>query len=131
VIDDVNRLCLRSYALDDALDPQKAHAIAEQYLRIWCASSNQYSFESAARIWVGGPDGWWQLSSLPYWKKVKQEMLRRGLNPGIDLLDNEPKFRLTPVRPSGFTVFAISTTPRSSTQTDLIVTLHLALNGGK
>ncbi len=109
VIDDVNKYCLQDYQLGDAYYRNYSKAIASHYLRLWCAAANQYSFEDAARIWNGGPDGWWELSTLPYWEKVKREMAKRGIPEnarldtcGIMAAWQPPQTKQSPAAPSAF-----------------------------
>ena len=87
---DVNKYRLQSYRLEDAFDPDHARDIAAHYLRIWCPVANRYSFEDAARIYNGGPAGWWKLSTLRYWYRVKTELERRGLDSRDTILETQP-----------------------------------------
>lgn len=89
-IDDVNRICCLPYSLEDTFNPRIAREVAGRYLELWCDANRQYSFEDAARIWNGGPDGWWKLSTLPYWRKVEAEFKRRGLDSRGTILEWQP-----------------------------------------
>lgn len=74
VIDDVNRITGSRWRIEDAYDPAISQKIAIDYLTYWTAKSEQSSLKSAARIWNGGPDGWWELSTLKYWVKVRAKL---------------------------------------------------------
>jgi len=91
VVLDVNRVYKTEYQLEDAFDPVKADRIARLYLTYWTAMHRQDSIESAARIWVAGPDGWWQLSSLPYWEKIKRELRRNKYSIAPPLSDTSDR----------------------------------------
>lgn len=97
---DVNKYRLQSYKLDDAFDPGHARDIAAHYLRLWCSAAGKYSYEDAARIWNGGPTGWWKLSTLAYWYKVKAELERRGLDSRDTILETKPIWQHPPTKQS-------------------------------
>ncbi len=135
VIDDVNKYCLQSYELDDAYNPRNARNIAEKYLRLWCNAERQYSFEDAARMWNGGGhEGWWKLSTLPYWRKVEAELKRRGLDSRATLLDSRDTIEECPapqikLLPGGLYLRIPGTTAASSSRSDLAMSFHFDLNG--
>lgn len=136
VIDDVNRYCLKSYSIDDAFIRHRAFRIAELYLVLWCSAERQYSLEDAARIWNGGPEGWWKLSTLPYWRKVEAELQRRGLDSRATLLDSHdiilawqpPQTKQSPAARSAFT---LDTTAASSSRSDLATSFRFVWNASE
>ena len=76
---DVNRIYGTSYTMYDAYDKARSYEIAELYLTYW---GNRYEertgrppgYETYARIWNGGPDGWRKKVTLGYWAKVRKEL---------------------------------------------------------
>lgn len=118
VIDDVNRLHLVAggpFTLIDAYNPKLSIMMCEAYLRYWTLLTNQDSAESAARIWNGGPDGWWKLSTLPYWYKIQAE---------LDRHDTIVAWQHPPTSPSPVvrSAFTLDTTAASSSQSVLAIT---------
>jgi hypothetical protein len=74
-IEDVNRIYGTNYRKKDAYDLSTSRRIAWLYLDYWGkkAKTNP-DYETLARIWNGGPNGWKKHSTLKYWKKVKKEL---------------------------------------------------------
>ncbi len=130
VISDVNKYCFSTlraeYVLGDAFDPTLARDIASNYLRLWCNSAQKYSLEDAARIWNGGPEGWWKLSTLPYWRKVEAELKKRGLDSHDTIAAwQPPQTKQSPAAPSAFT---LGTTAASSSRSDLATSFTFVLS---
>lgn len=69
---DVNEEYGTGYKLEHCYDPDTAITVCVLYLRRWGADS----YEKAARIWCGGPDGPEEDTSLPYWRLVEAEIKR-------------------------------------------------------
>lgn len=81
VIDDVNNFVLKKkvYTIDDAYEPENAHAIAVAYMQYWGRKYKKRTHrnptpEVYARIWNGGPRGYEKESTLSYWERVKNLM---------------------------------------------------------
>lgn len=137
VIDDVNRLNLLPYKvkLINAYNPKTAEQICRVYLGYWMYLTGQSTAEAGARIWCSGPDGWWQLNSIPYWKKVAAEMDRQALNAALDthaILSPQtnntwqpPQISPSPAVPSASTP---DTTAKSSSRSDLAITFTFDSN---
>lgn len=75
-VSDVNRLYGTRYTMNDAYDNKKSREMAILYLTYW---GNRYmqtqhkvpTYETYARIWNGGPNGWKKRCTEKYWNKVK------------------------------------------------------------
>jgi hypothetical protein len=134
VIDDVNRIYGTHYVLIDAYKSTKANNIFQQYLNHWTRIADQDSMESAARTWVGGPEGWWELSTLPYWHKVEKELYKQGRLDSHDIIHPQPKnnqawqppqISPSPAVPSASTPDTIA---KSSSRSDLAITFTFDSN---
>jgi len=76
-IDDVNRMHNTSYTLDDAWNPVIAEEIVKLYISSWLDKRDlNYTYQNAARIHNGGPNGYKKDTTLYYWKKIKLELER-------------------------------------------------------
>lgn len=76
IVQDLNRWGY-AFKLVDRLDPVKSVRMAEIWLTRWCGSGASY--EKLARCWNGGPRGYAKASTLAYWKKVRLELKRQGI----------------------------------------------------
>lgn len=79
-VQDVNRIYGTSYTMQDAYDYRKSREIAELYLTYWGEAYRRKTgrppdYETFARIWNGGPNGWKKPSTLEYWKKVRRGII--------------------------------------------------------
>ena len=77
VVKDVNKSYGTTYVHKDAFNPVKARQICEQYLKIYVRKSrigSMDSYEAAARIWNGGPNGHRKAATLGYWAKVHKAL---------------------------------------------------------
>lgn len=77
VVQDVNQIYGTDYRWTDAHDRDKARAICVLYLRIYCTEDrlgHEPTFEDAARIWNGGPNGWKKPATADYWRKVSDKL---------------------------------------------------------
>jgi len=79
-VDDVNRICKagvsstpRAFTMDDRYDPDASKLMCQIYLDHY---ASRHSLEGMARIWNGGPNGANDLSTIPYWKKVRAVLLQ-------------------------------------------------------
>lgn len=74
-LDDVNRKYGTGVTLEEV---RRSRALSRwvcvHYLRMYGADKD---YETAARTWVGGPEGPHRSSSLPYWSKVRAAMIGR------------------------------------------------------
>ena len=76
VVQDVNDHYNTKYDRQDAYNRQRSQEICGLYLLRW---GRQYERETGmkaspevlARIWVGGPDGWREDCTDPYWVRLK------------------------------------------------------------
>ena len=78
-IDDVNQFTGSSWVHNDAFDRKKAIIIFRGYMQRYATKArlgHSPTIEDIARIHNGGPNGYKRKSTLPYWTKVKKEMLR-------------------------------------------------------
>jgi len=74
-VQDVNRIYGTQYTMHDAYCLQTSKEIAVLYLSYWgLKAKNDPDYETLARIWNGGPNGWKKPSTLKYWKKVQKEI---------------------------------------------------------
>ena len=77
VVDDVNRVYDTSFVYADRYDRAKSIELAKLYLKHYCTEKRlgrQPTVQDAARIWNGGPNGYKKKATLPYWRKVKQQI---------------------------------------------------------
>lgn len=78
VIADVNRVFKTNYRWpEDARDPAKSRTICELYIAHWGKvrfGAAGPTYEQAARIWNGGPNGYRRTATLSYWKKVSKHL---------------------------------------------------------
>jgi len=84
VLTDVNHAFKTDYILRDCYDRYLSCEIARRYLSLWgrkyqAETGNKPSAEVLARIWNGGPRGWQEDATGPYWDKVKQTLRRDTL----------------------------------------------------
>lgn len=78
VIEDLRRWGY-AYTLEDARDFEKAKQICRIYLTHYATRARlgrEPTPQDMARIWNGGPDGWRERATLPYWQKVRWELFR-------------------------------------------------------
>lgn len=76
VVDDLNRLGY-SFTYDDRHSLEKSKAMCRAYLSHYATRARlgrQPTMQDMARIWNGGPDGWREPETLPYWQKVKRAL---------------------------------------------------------
>jgi len=79
LIRDVNRIYHTSFKHMDAWDEDRSAMIAVMYLRHYEADS----FEKAARMWNGGPNGMNKVATESYWEQVEavlEDMILAKLN---------------------------------------------------
>tara|TARA_R110000796_G_scaffold61730_1_gene142743 strand:+ start:740 stop:1126 length:387 start_codon:yes stop_codon:yes gene_type:complete len=79
VIEDVNRIYNKDYRLSDRYDPDECMDIAYLYLyhygkHYYRTTGEAPTFETLARIWNGGPNGWKKSSTNKYWIKIKKTL---------------------------------------------------------
>lgn len=77
VVVDVNETFGTTYRWTDCHDRDKARAICVLYLRIYCTEDrlgHEPTFEDAARIHNGGPNGWRKPATKSYWRKVEAKL---------------------------------------------------------
>ena len=79
-VQDVNRIYGTLYTAQDVYDYKKSREIAELYLTYWGEAYRRKTgrpadYETLARIWNGGPNGWKKPSTLNYWKKVRRGII--------------------------------------------------------
>lgn len=76
-IEDVNRIYGTTYNMSDVYDLETSKEIAVLYLKYWGKKAKPNpDYETLARIWNGGPNGWKKQSTKKYWKKVKKELYK-------------------------------------------------------
>ncbi len=68
-LDDVNEYRGTALTLDDCRNMTVARWVTLSYLERWHALD---SYEKAARVHNGGPQGYHRAATLPYWKRVSQ-----------------------------------------------------------
>lgn len=81
-VEDVNRISGKKYKLEDRCDPEKSLEMVKIYLSHYCKryerlTGKRATFQVAARIHNGGPNGWKKPATLKYWKKIQQEINNR------------------------------------------------------
>lgn len=113
--------------LVDRWNPDASFEIATEYLRLWGSEFGHTSAEDIARIWNGGPDGWYSLKTLPYWAKVKREMKRRGLDSRAIITGWQPL--QTSPSPAARSAFTLVTTNESSSRSDRETSFSFGLSG--
>jgi len=77
VVDDVNRVAKTNYIHKDAFSRNDAIFMLEVYIGHYCTEKRlgrKPTLEDAARIWVGGPNGYKKRSTIKYWLKVKAHL---------------------------------------------------------
>lgn len=77
---DANAHSGNNWKHEDAFDTDVAIEIFKAYMSRYAVSSKTgqpISAEIICRIHNGGPSGWKRDSTLPYWNKVKKELLRQ------------------------------------------------------
>lgn len=79
VVADVNRIQGWSFRWEQMADRELAKLVAAAYLRHWGKKipHRAATVEDLARIWNGGPDGWRDPATVPYWHKVKRVLVRQ------------------------------------------------------
>ena len=78
VVQDVSRR-VRPYTLAQRLDRKASIEICVFYLNLYAnvmRLGHAPSNEDLARIWHGGPNGYKDRRTLPYWEKVRVQMLK-------------------------------------------------------
>lgn len=78
--EDVNRIAGTCYTRSDCFDRAASSAMFALYIAHYCTANRlgrAPTWQDAARIWNGGPDGWRQPCTLNYWRKVETELERR------------------------------------------------------
>lgn len=74
-LDDVNRVYGTHYVKADCYDGNKAELIARSYLLLWGGKlGREPNVRDYVRIFVGGPDGWREHCTLPYWYKCRRAL---------------------------------------------------------
>lgn len=81
VVQDVNAAYGTTYDHQDAYNRQRSREICGLYLLHWGRqyerqTGKKASPEVLARIWVGGPDGWSESCTDPYWERLKNLVKR-------------------------------------------------------
>ena len=75
---DVNRIIGRNaFTHFDAFDPDRAYEMFCVYVRHYAVERRLGSaptWEDAARIWNGGPNGYKKVATEKYWRKVQLEL---------------------------------------------------------
>jgi hypothetical protein len=78
-LDDVNRQCGTTVTLEEvAHNRNLSRWVCVQYVRIYLFRY-PVTYESAARIWNGGPRGPEKEATAEYWTKVRRILLERGV----------------------------------------------------
>lgn len=81
VCDDYNRVHgTKVQAQDCRHDLRLSKKICRWYLKFYAAEKHlgrKPTIEDCARIWNGGPDGWREGKTKPYWAKVKRELNKK------------------------------------------------------
>jgi hypothetical protein len=79
VIEDINRFqSAVRFELQNALDREMSITICRIYLGEYATAARigrEPTLEDMARIWNGGPTGWFKETTVPYWRKVSAQML--------------------------------------------------------
>jgi hypothetical protein len=76
-VDDVNRVYKTNYTHEDAFDRKKARIMVDLYLKHYCSQKRlgrTPTFEDAARIHNGGPNGHKKDATIKYAKKFKANL---------------------------------------------------------
>lgn len=71
VVFDVNRISRTHFTHQEMTNRAIAVQVARVYLNHYAKGRTD---EEAARIWNGGPLGYKKSATIPYWKKVKNQM---------------------------------------------------------
>lgn len=77
VLDDVNEACASQLTLEDVKSVQMSRWVCRAYINFWATRKRlkrEPTDQDRARIWNGGPDGWRELETVVYWKKVQTAM---------------------------------------------------------
>lgn len=77
VVDDVNRVYGTKFTHRDAFDPKKAEQMCRLYLSHYCSAKRLGripTYQDAARIWNGGPQGHTKTATLSYWERVRKAL---------------------------------------------------------
>ncbi len=77
VIKDVNARYHTAYTLNDMFNRDMAITVCSLYLTIYVRADRlgrEPEAEDYARIWVGGPNGWHKIDTVPYWQKVQKQL---------------------------------------------------------
>lgn len=77
VLRDHRRLTGEIIRPEQCFDRFTSISICHTYLAHYCTRErlgHEPTLEDAARIWVGGPDGWKKDVTLPYWEKVRNHL---------------------------------------------------------
>lgn len=75
--EDVNRIAGTHFTREDCFNRVTSAVMLHIYLDHYCTRKRigrWPTWEDAARIWNGGPDGWRENCTLAYWRKVECEM---------------------------------------------------------
>lgn len=81
LVKDINRKLKRKYSLNDRYNKELSIKMFNDYMSIYVPKKmNNLSFmeehEIKSRIWNGGPKGYKKSSTLKYWKKVKNNIIK-------------------------------------------------------
>lgn len=77
VLTDVNKKFGLNFKMSDMADRGKCMAVLDCYLYWWATPKRlgrPVTDRDIARIWNGGPNGWQDAKTLPYWRKVQKKM---------------------------------------------------------
>lgn len=79
VIDDVNRICKKSFKYTDRKDRKKSREIASLYIDYWAKHYTKKTGKDAtdevrAKIFNGGPNGYKNKNTEKYWNEVRKEL---------------------------------------------------------
>ena len=112
VIDDVNRFTHHNFTRQDAFDRATAVKICLAYLAHYGTAewlNREPTTEDLARIWNGGPNGPWKVSTNDYWALVKAQLdsyagvwdaTYTTFTPARLRIDDEPTQRDRPTKPA-------------------------------
>ena len=90
-VKDVNRIAGTAFTHNDAFDPEKAIKMFLVYVTHYATEERigrDPTIQDAARIWNGGPDGFLEPETIPYWEKVQKRFHRNLWVIGMDKLNS-------------------------------------------
>lgn len=78
MVDDVNRILgYRHFSYDDRLSRYKSVEMCQIYLTYYTSRKRlgrPATYQDAARMWNGGPDGYRERDTVRYWIKVRRRL---------------------------------------------------------